>query len=118
MEWGEVSAEAGAGDREDPCGKLFNRDILLDIFALFNIIILEYYYILERNRKMPVYNYKCSDCSQNFEVLLRNKDDSVKCTKCGSSHIKRVYSSFDFSFKKSPAASCRSGTCSRGTCGL
>ncbi|GEM_PF-127260 len=118
MEWEEVSAEAGAGDREDPRGKSFNRDYVLDIAVLFNIIILEYYYILERNRKMPIYNYNCSECSRNFEILVRNKDDKVECTKCGSSNIKRVYSSFDFSFKKSPAASCQSGTCSGGTCGL
>jgi putative FmdB family regulatory protein len=67
---------------------------------------------------MPIYNYKCSECSKDFEVLARHKDEGVECISCGSSNIKRVYSSFDFSLKKTPAASCQSGTCRGGTCGL
>ena len=67
---------------------------------------------------MPIYNFSCQDCGRELEMLIRNRDEKVRCTSCGGSDVKRVYSSFDFSLKKDPAPACQSGTCTSGTCGM
>ena len=43
---------------------------------------------------MPIYNYKCKDCSTLFEKTISLKDYSrdmvVRCVKCRSSKTKRI----------------------------
>lgn len=36
--------------------------------------------------QVPIYEFKCSQCDHLFEKLCKmsEKDDSVKCTECGS----------------------------------
>jgi putative FmdB family regulatory protein len=44
---------------------------------------------------MPLYEFRCNACGKEFEVILSVKDyDSrkVKCMKCGSSRVERVWS--------------------------
>jgi putative FmdB family regulatory protein len=67
---------------------------------------------------MPLYDYKCSDCNKEFEVLVKNSNEKVDCTECGSSNIKRVYSSFDFNLNKKSESSCSTSSCANGMCGL
>jgi len=67
---------------------------------------------------MPIYNYRCSDCEEDYEVLAKDDDSIKECIKCGSKNIKRVYSSFDFNFKNKTENSCSGGTCSTGRCGI
>ncbi len=45
---------------------------------------------------MPVYEYKCEDCNNNFSVLQSMKADEKGsvCTKCGSSNVRKKISSF------------------------
>jgi len=47
---------------------------------------------------MPIYEYKCSDCKANFEILVNKSDDEkdIKCTKCGSNKIKKTISASSF----------------------
>lgn len=33
---------------------------------------------------MPLYDYRCQQCSANFEEFVHNKDDVVKCDFCKS----------------------------------
>ncbi len=68
---------------------------------------------------MPLFNYRCSDCAHEFEVLSKPDDNSVECSNCGGKDIKKIYSSFDFNIKE-PAAggSCPTGGCQNGSCGL
>jgi putative FmdB family regulatory protein len=45
---------------------------------------------------MPIYEFKCSNCSIIFEqfVTLSHYSDKVKCPKCGSDEVKKQMSSF------------------------
>jgi len=71
---------------------------------------------------MPIYEFKCSKCSEFFELLLMNssKDDEVKCPKCGSDAFERVISSTNFAMggssgNKTPVSS-QTRSCSSGSC--
>ena len=39
---------------------------------------------------MPRYTYKCSDCSEVFDVFHGMNDSHEACSICGSSHLMRV----------------------------
>ncbi len=68
---------------------------------------------------MPIFNYRCSDCGEEFEVLAKQNDNEVKCSSCGKKNVKKVYSSFDFNIKEpATGSSCSMGGCSNGRCGL
>jgi putative FmdB family regulatory protein len=43
---------------------------------------------------MPVYEYKCEDCGEKFEVTrgFFEKEKPSKCPKCGSGKVQKVYS--------------------------
>ncbi len=45
---------------------------------------------------MATYEYKCKQCSENFEVqrIIGGGDTEIKCPKCGSTDVERVYFSF------------------------
>lgn len=45
---------------------------------------------------MPVYEYKCKKCGENFELRLGlfQRKSSTKCPKCGDTGAERVYSGF------------------------
>ena len=68
---------------------------------------------------MPLYEYECQKCGKLIEIL-RNRSESdkdVKCPECGSSEMRRKFSTFGVvmgSGKTSSiesAASCPTGTC-------
>jgi putative FmdB family regulatory protein len=39
---------------------------------------------------MPLYHYKCEDCSADFEVRHGMFFESQRCTKCMSEHVFKV----------------------------
>lgn len=42
---------------------------------------------------MPTYEYKCSNCNHEFEILQSIKDDALTlCTKCGHNTLKKLVS--------------------------
>jgi putative FmdB family regulatory protein len=44
---------------------------------------------------MPVYEFRCNACGKEFQIVESIKDydpKKVKCTKCGSSRVERVWS--------------------------
>lgn len=45
---------------------------------------------------MPVYQYKCTDCGEVFEVTchLSERDEFAVCPKCGGRNVEPVFSSF------------------------
>jgi len=55
---------------------------------------------------MPIYEYKCSSCGEKFELLRRltDKDDEIKCPKCGRIGAKRALSSFAIASSDSSCA--------------
>jgi putative FmdB family regulatory protein len=46
---------------------------------------------------MPIYEYKCGDCGENFEALVMGSEDAVECEKCGSKKLERQMSCFSSS---------------------
>ncbi|MGQ9505033.1 MAG: FmdB family zinc ribbon protein [Thermogutta sp.] len=65
---------------------------------------------------MPIYEYQCPKCNQQFEQLVRG-DGRVTCPKCGSSDLTKLVSMPAVSVKQSatqnpPAC----GPCCGGNC--
>ena len=68
---------------------------------------------------MPLFNYRCSDCENEFEVLSKPGDGLVECSSCGGKNIKKIFSSFDFNMKETASGGkCPTGGCPNGGCGL
>ncbi len=80
---------------------------------------------------MPVFEYRCSECSTKFEVLHKSSasQDEVTCPSCHSAKNKKLLSSFSASVQGSSSKSqggCESGNCDNpysggcasGMCGL
>lgn len=40
---------------------------------------------------MPIYEYRCAKCSNEFELLVRGSA-TPKCAKCGSERVERLLS--------------------------
>jgi putative FmdB family regulatory protein len=38
---------------------------------------------------MPLFNYKCRNCDNSFEELVRSCSDKVTCPKCGSELVEK-----------------------------
>jgi len=38
---------------------------------------------------MPIYEYRCADCGQTFETLVRG-DRTVRCPDCGSATLEKL----------------------------
>ncbi|MCK5145876.1 zinc ribbon domain-containing protein [bacterium] len=75
---------------------------------------------------MPIYEYQCNDCGKMNEILIRNVDEKPTC-ECGSSNLKKIFSTFAVSDAASSTAmpDCAGGSCgmpsspcSSGMCGL
>jgi len=68
---------------------------------------------------VPIYEYHCSDCGNDFEELVFSRDPSVECPKCHGADVHRLLSVVSFStgpgsFSSSAGSSC--GGCSASSC--
>ena len=45
---------------------------------------------------MPVYEYECKECGEEFEKLVRGATE-IECPKCGSHKVDKKVSTFSFS---------------------
>lgn len=43
---------------------------------------------------MPIYEYVCRECGEEFELLVINKSEEIKCPKCGSPKLEQQVSGF------------------------
>ncbi|MEW6558433.1 MAG: FmdB family zinc ribbon protein, partial [Elusimicrobiota bacterium] len=51
---------------------------------------------------MPIFEYRCNECNEAFEVLkLSSKDNHTTCASCGSERVHRIISSVGIIFKGS-----------------
>lgn len=74
---------------------------------------------------MPIYEYACPGCGQDFEKLLFRTDERVECPACGSAEVRRRLSSFSVG-RSAPkmGTTCDfpsgggCGSCPAGGCGL
>ena len=79
---------------------------------------------------MPIFEYKCKQCSTKFEVLHKSSlnQEEVSCPKCNSKENKKLLSSFSATGFSANNSGCESGSCgvepsygggcSSGMCGL
>ncbi len=58
---------------------------------------------------MPLLQYFCENCKENFDELVKKFDDEVRCPVCGAV-AKRNYCGEMFSSTGKPAKKC-SGNC-------
>ncbi|MCK4993921.1 MAG: zinc ribbon domain-containing protein [Candidatus Omnitrophica bacterium] len=68
---------------------------------------------------MPIYTYVCKDCKEKFELMVgvNAEKTELKCVKCASNNIERIFSAF--SVGNSGSSSCDlGGSCSAGSCGF
>jgi len=66
---------------------------------------------------MPIYEYTCNQCGENFEKLVFG-NKPADCPKCSSQDIKKKLSAFGMSGVEKPFAGSSSGcaSCSKSTC--
>jgi putative FmdB family regulatory protein len=45
---------------------------------------------------MPIYEYRCQDCGNRFEILQRlgQGAEGVSCPECGEERVEKQYSTF------------------------
>ena len=78
---------------------------------------------------MPIYEYQCESCSQEFETLVRSAADVPNCPKCGGIDLARLFSvpaasrdagsrSSSLPMSDQPSYGCGGGGCQTGMCGL
>ena len=65
---------------------------------------------------MPVYTYACKDCGEKFDLLIgvTSEKSELKCKKCNSKNIERLFSAFSVGGPKEKSSSgqiCPTGTC-------
>jgi putative FmdB family regulatory protein len=66
---------------------------------------------------MPIYEYHCASCHQQFEALVPyDHRDDIACEKCGAAHITRLASTFASSSAEGGSASAMTGSCCGGSC--
>jgi putative FmdB family regulatory protein len=68
---------------------------------------------------MPIYEYTCKDCDNQFEKFVRSMtaEVKVKCPQCGGTHVKKGWSVFGTNapgtgfdgFSASAASACNTG---------
>ncbi|MBU2487861.1 MAG: zinc ribbon domain-containing protein [Proteobacteria bacterium] len=75
---------------------------------------------------MPIYEFKCRDCGEFFEILVMSKDAEAeaeaKCPKCESQEFERVLSATNHAVGASDGgggrekATTQTRNCSAGNC--
>jgi len=43
---------------------------------------------------MPIYEYRCTSCGKEFEVLVRGSSPAPQCPSCSSSELHKKLSAF------------------------
>jgi putative FmdB family regulatory protein len=54
---------------------------------------------------MPLYEYRCLACGQQFELLVLKAAAAVACRACNSATVERIFSTFAVSSEASRQAS-------------
>lgn len=62
---------------------------------------------------MPIYEYRCRECGNRFEILQRlgQGAEGLTCPKCGASQLEKQYSTF------ASAGGAAQGGSAAGSCG-
>ena len=68
---------------------------------------------------MPLYEYECSDWGEEFEVLVLDSNETIKCMSCDSENIGKQFSTFGLGSSNGNfgvSESEDSGCCSQSSC--
>jgi len=69
---------------------------------------------------MPIYEFVCTECKNNFEKLVKNSKQKVPCPKCGSKKVEKKFSAFGMkvgdNFTSSVSSGCASCNPAPGAC--
>jgi len=67
---------------------------------------------------MPLYEYRCQECTCESELLVKNLDTKPECPQCGSKRLEKLLSVIGSPVIGSNArpAESDSGTCGRSQC--
>ncbi|MBI4844117.1 MAG: zinc ribbon domain-containing protein [Nitrospirae bacterium] len=64
---------------------------------------------------MPIYEYRCNECGEEFEKLVMGKAPDISCPKCNSKDVTKKLSVFGMSgVEKQTSSGCTS--CSKSSC--
>ncbi|MDI6689159.1 MAG: zinc ribbon domain-containing protein [Actinomycetota bacterium] len=66
---------------------------------------------------MPIYEYKCLSCDNEFEVLVgMGVKDSTRCPRCKSKNLRKLFSTFGFSSGERKVFTSSCSTCNAPSC--
>jgi putative FmdB family regulatory protein len=54
---------------------------------------------------VPLYEYRCEKCENEFETLVLSSGEKISCPECGSGDIEKLFSNFGFKSKSSISVS-------------
>lgn len=60
---------------------------------------------------MPIYEFRCQDCGEQFEELVSATEESVPCPKCQSPKTGRIISLISSKGMNSACNSCSTSSC-------
>lgn len=69
---------------------------------------------------MPIYEYVCDGCRQQFERYVKAWGEAVSCPACASGSVQKQLSRFAMAAGRGPSAGpepAASGACCGGSCG-
>ena len=61
---------------------------------------------------MPIFEYHCRSCEDDFEKIVFNAHTEVKCPRCQSKKVSKKVSSFSFKSGSKVGSASKSGGCS------
>jgi len=61
---------------------------------------------------MPIYEYHCSGCGEDFEELVLSKSSAINCPKCHGSEVEKMMSATSFKSSEKSASSSGGSSCS------
>jgi putative FmdB family regulatory protein len=73
---------------------------------------------------MPIFEFRCGECNECFEILVMNRDEEVdlKCPQCASVELERIISKSCYAMGESggkgkgAGPSVQNRSCSGGSC--
>lgn len=66
---------------------------------------------------MPIYEYRCIKCNNEFECLVFASDDSISCPDCKDEKVERLMSACNFKSSGSfPSSTGSAGSTACGSC--
>lgn len=65
---------------------------------------------------MPMYEFQCNACEEEFEELVRADDEVVECPACGTNRVTRKLSTFAYRSVSGGTVTSSSASHSGGGC--